>query len=76
LPDSARKEPIRDSKRPSKLADDHSGKTRKPLSPLKQYRHPLQPDIDILVEDSEQRLWGFELKLIRWAEQRLKLVIP
>jgi len=43
---------------------------------MKQYRHPVQPNIDILIEDSEQRLWGFDLKLIRWAEQRLKPVIP
>jgi|GEM_PF-6027681 len=42
---------------------------RKGLSILKSFRHPLQPDIDLLVEDkgANRKLWGFEFKLIRWS---------
>lgn len=60
----------------AKLMDDLPRESRTPISVLQSYKHPLQPDVDLLVEDSSQCLWGNELKLIRWADRRLKPVIP
>lgn len=59
-----------------KLAHPPPADSRKAVSVLKSYRHPLQPDVDIVVEDSNAELWGHELKLIRWAKEPLKPVTP
>jgi hypothetical protein len=59
-----------------KVIIDLPPRSRKAISLLKQYRHPLQPDVDILVEDSSRSLWAHELKVIRWSGRGLKFVVP
>lgn len=51
---------------------------RKAVTTLKTFRHPLQPDVDLLIEDHKDsnKLWGFEIKLIRWKDEPLWKVIP
>jgi hypothetical protein len=61
---------------PWKLIGGLPAGSRKAVSRLKSYRHPLHPDIDILIEDSSHELWGNELKLIRWREEPPDFVIP
>jgi len=60
----------------AKLIEDLQRERRTAISVLKNLRHPLQPDVDLLIEDSRRHLWGNELKLIRWANERLKPVVP
>lgn len=49
---------------------------RKPVTMLKTFRHPLQPDVDLLIEDHKDggKLWGFEIKIIRWKNALIKVV--
>jgi hypothetical protein len=49
-----------------------------PSAVLGAYRHPLQPDVDLLVEyrDHEQALCIHEIKVIRWDEKRLQTQAP
>src|SRR6266571_4008657 len=52
------------------------GRRLKPPEVLRQFKHPLQPDIDLLVKDRDGTLWGHELKLIRWNEDVDWRVVP
>lgn len=61
---------------PWKLIRGLPAGSRKAVSRLQTYRHPLQPDIDILIQDSGHELWGNEIKLIRWREEPPDFVIP
>lgn len=51
---------------------------RNPANILKTFLHPLQPDVDLLIEDHNDgnKLWGFEIKLIRWENDPYWHVIP
>lgn len=52
--------------------------TRDPVKILKCFKHPLQPDVDLLVEDCKDgnKLSGFEIKIIRWKPDSIWRVAP
>jgi len=51
---------------------------RDPGKILKAMKHPLQPDIDLLVEDYKDgnRLTGFEIKIVRWHPSSFRKIAP
>ncbi len=53
-----------------KLVDKPTGRTRKDWAVLMEYAHPLQPDIDLLVETlaPQPTFSAHEVKIIRWDE--------
>jgi hypothetical protein len=53
-------------------------RTYDPVKILKAFRHPLQPDVDLLVEDHNDghRLSGFEIKIIRWSNSSFEQSVP